>query len=34
MEAIMKDCHTIGGDPRRATEWVRITREEAERAGA
>ncbi|MFI5384903.1 MAG: hypothetical protein ACHQ50_02175 [Fimbriimonadales bacterium] len=31
MEAIMKDCHTIGGDPRRATEWVRIAKEEAER---
>jgi len=32
MEAIMKDCHTIGGDPRRATEWVRIAKEESERA--
>lgn len=31
MEAIMKDCHTIGGDPRHATEWVRIAKEEAER---
>jgi len=33
MEAIMKDCHTIGGDPRRVTEWVRIAKEEAERIG-
>jgi hypothetical protein len=34
MEAIMKDCHTIGGDARRATEWVRIAKEEAEGTGS
>ncbi len=32
VEAIMKDCHTIGGDPQRAIRWTRIAREEAEAA--
>jgi hypothetical protein len=31
VEAIMKDNHTLGGDPTRATEWCRVAREEAER---
>ena len=30
VEAIMKDNHTIGRDPRRVTRWVQIAREEAE----
>jgi hypothetical protein len=30
MEVIMKDCHTIRNDPRRAVRWVQIAREEAE----
>lgn len=32
VEMIMKDCHTIGGDPRRVVRWVEIAREEADRA--
>ncbi len=32
VEIIMKDCHTIGGDPQRVRRWVEIAREEAERA--
>lgn len=32
MEIILKDCHTICGDPKRVQEWTRIAREEAERA--
>lgn len=31
VEAIMKDNHTIGNDPRRVVRWVQIAREEAER---
>ncbi len=31
VEAIMKDTHTIGRDPRRVVRWVQIAREEAER---
>jgi len=31
VEAIMKDNHTLGGDPTRATNWCRVAREEAER---
>lgn len=31
VEAIMKDNHTLGGDPTRAIEWCRVAREEAER---
>lgn len=31
VEAIMKDNHTIKGDPRRVIRWVEIAREEAER---
>jgi hypothetical protein len=31
VEVIMKDNHTIGGDPRRVLRWVKIAREEAER---
>lgn len=31
VEAIMKDNHTIGNDPRRVTRWVEIARQEAER---
>ena len=34
VEAIMKDCHTIGGNPQNAVSWCRIAREEADRAGA
>ena len=30
VEAIMKDNHTIGNDPRRVIRWVQIAREEAE----
>ncbi len=30
VEVIMKDNHTIGGDPQRVIRWVRIAREEAE----
>ena len=33
VEVVMKDNHTIRRDPRRAVEWVRIAREEAERIG-
>jgi len=32
VEMVMKDCHTIGGEPDRVVRWVRIAREEAERA--
>ncbi|MHB1294028.1 MAG: hypothetical protein ACYC4R_03425 [Anaerolineae bacterium] len=32
VEVIMKDNHTLAGDPRRATRWVQIAREEAESA--
>ncbi len=31
VEAILKDTHTIGNDPRRVVRWVRIAKEEAER---
>lgn len=31
VEIIMKDNHTIRGDPRRVVRWVQIVREEAER---
>lgn len=31
VEIIMKDCHTIGGDPQRVRRWVEIAREESER---
>jgi hypothetical protein len=30
VEVIMKDNHTIGGDPQRVRRWVQIAREEAE----
>lgn len=30
VEVIMKDNHTIRGDPRRVLRWVQIAREEAE----
>ncbi|MGC8879180.1 MAG: hypothetical protein ACP5R2_08145 [Anaerolineae bacterium] len=30
VEAIMKDNHTLGGDPTRAINWCRVAREEAE----
>ncbi len=30
VEVIMKDNHTIGGDPQRVIQWVQIAREEAE----
>jgi hypothetical protein len=30
LEVIMKDNHTIRGDPRRVVRWVQICREEAE----
>jgi hypothetical protein len=32
VEAIIKDNNTIRNDPRRVVRWVRIAREEAERA--
>ena len=32
LEIIMKDNHTLGGNPRNATRWVEIAREEIERA--
>ena len=32
LEIIMKDNHTLGGDPRHATRWVEIAREEITRA--
>lgn len=31
LEVVMKDCHTIGGDPEHVTRWTRIAREEADR---
>jgi len=31
VEAIMKDNHTLGGDPTRVIHWCRVAREEAER---
>ena len=31
LEVIMKDNHTLGGNPSNATRWCRIAREEAER---
>ncbi len=31
VEAILKDTHTIGNDPRRVVRWVQIAKEEAER---
>ncbi|PWH20915.1 MAG: hypothetical protein DDG58_00380 [Ardenticatenia bacterium] len=31
VEAIMKDNHTLGGDPTRVIRWCRVAREEAER---
>jgi hypothetical protein len=30
-EFIMKDNHTIAGDPQRVIRWVQMAREEAER---
>ncbi len=33
IEIIMKDCHTIGKDPRRVCRWVELAREESERIG-
>ena len=33
VEAIMKDCHTIGNNPANVVRWSRIAREEADRAG-
>jgi len=33
VEFVMKDNHTLRNDPRRATEWVRIVREEIDRMG-
>ena len=33
VEAVMKDCHTIGKDPSRVVRWTRIAMEEAERIG-
>jgi hypothetical protein len=32
LEIIMKDNHTLGGNPANATRWCRIAREEAQRA--
>jgi hypothetical protein len=32
MEVLMQDNHTIGGNPQNVIDWVRIAREEAERA--
>lgn len=32
VEAIMKDNHTIGGNPQNVVDWCRIAREEADRA--
>ncbi len=32
VELIMKDNHTLGGNPQNAIRWVRIARQEAERA--
>ena len=34
VEVVMKDNHTIRGNPGRVVEWVRIAREEAEALGA
>ncbi len=34
VEIIMKDNHTVGGNPDNPGRWCRIAREEAERAGA
>jgi hypothetical protein len=31
VEIIMKDNHTIAGDPRRVIRWVEIARQECER---
>jgi hypothetical protein len=33
LEIIMKDNHTLGGNPRNAVRWVQIAREEIERSG-
>ncbi|MCX7799365.1 MAG: hypothetical protein N2109_03375 [Fimbriimonadales bacterium] len=33
LEVILKDLHTVEGDPTRLSRWVRIAREEAARAG-
>jgi hypothetical protein len=33
VEVLMQDNHTIGGNPQNVIDWVRIAREEAERAG-
>jgi len=33
LEIIMKDNHTIGGRPQNVIEWVKIAKEEAEKAG-
>jgi hypothetical protein len=32
LELIMKDNHTLGGNPQNLVEWVRIFREEIDRA--
>ena len=34
VEIIMKDCHTIGGDPNRVIRWCGIAREESEQFAA
>ena len=33
LEIVMKDVHTVNGDPRRLPRWVEIAREEVDRAG-
>jgi hypothetical protein len=33
VEIIMKDNHTLGGNPQNAVRWVQIARQEAERIG-
>ena len=33
LEIVMKDNHTLGGNPQNAVRWVEIAREEIERAG-
>jgi len=34
VELLMKDNHTLGGNPQNAIRWVQIARQEAERAPA
>jgi hypothetical protein len=34
VELIMKDNHTLGGNPQNLVRWVQIAREEIERSGA